>query len=148
MPAPGLADLDRLVARIANAGVRVDLRVRGTRRELPPGIDLSAFRIVQEALTNVVKHADTPCCQVTVCYGADEVSVEIVDEGRGGQVPAVAAGHGPAAGAAGGGEVAGGHGLIGMRERVSLYGGELTAAPLPERGFRVAARLPVGTAGT
>ncbi len=143
-PAPGLADLDRLVARIGHAGVLVDLRVRGSRRELPPGIDLSAFRIVQEALTNVVKHADVPCCRVTVSYGADELSVEITDEGRGGQVPAVAGGHGPGASVAGRGELAGGHGLIGMRERVSLYGGELTAAPLPERGFRVSARLPVG----
>jgi signal transduction histidine kinase len=147
-PAPGLADLDRLVKRIGHAGVLVDLRVRGSRRELPPGIDLSAFRIVQEALTNVVKHADTPCCRVTVSYGENELFVEITDEGRGGQVPAVAAGHGPGAGAAGGGEVAGGHGLIGMRERVSLYGGELTAAPLPRRGFRVAARLPLGDAGS
>jgi signal transduction histidine kinase len=151
-PAPGLADLDRLVERIGHAGVLVDLRVRGSRRELPPGIDLSAFRIVQEALTNVVKHADTPCCRVTVSYGEDELFVEITDEGRGGQVPAAAGGHGPGAEAGAGGagraELAGGHGLIGMRERVSLYGGELTAAPLPRRGFRVAARLPVGDGGS
>jgi signal transduction histidine kinase len=154
-PAPGLADLDRLAARIGHAGVLVDLRVRGSRRELPPGIDLSAFRIVQEALTNVVKHADTPSCRVTVSYGEDELFVEITDEGRGGHVPAVAGSHGPGAGGgggagvvAGGGELAGGHGLIGMRERVSLYGGELSAAPLPERGFRVAARLPIGDGGS
>jgi signal transduction histidine kinase len=89
---------------------------------------------------------------VTVSYSEDELFVEITDEGRGGQVPAAAGGHGPGAEAGAGGagraELAGGHGLIGMRERVSLYGGELTAAPLPQRGFRVAARLPVGDGGS
>jgi signal transduction histidine kinase len=145
-PAPGLADLDRLAARVAQAGVRVDLRVRGSRRELPPGIDLSAFRIVQEALTNVVKHADTPSCRVIVSYGTGELSVEITDDGRGAQVPAAAGPRGAAPGGERGDEPAGGHGLIGMRERVSLYGGELAAGPLPERGFRVAARLPTGEA--
>jgi signal transduction histidine kinase len=139
-PAPGLADLERLAARMANAGVRVDLQVRGERREVPPGIDLAAFRIVQEALTNVVKHADVPQCRVVVGYGADALTVEITDEGRGGQVPAAAG----APWATPGGDGGGGHGLIGMRERVSLYGGELTAAPLPERGFRVTATLPTG----
>lgn len=142
-PAPGLADLDRLIARLGNAGVAVDLRVHGIRRELPQGIDLAAFRIVQEALTNVVKHADTPFCTVIIGYHPDELSIEVADQGRGCQVPAAA---GAGAGSRGepGAEPAGGHGLIGMRERVSLYGGELTARPLPERGFRVAARLPIG----
>jgi signal transduction histidine kinase len=135
-PAPGLADLGRLVDRVANAGVQVDLRIRGERRELPPGIDLAAFRIVQEALTNVVKHADAARCDVVVSYGKDELSVEIVDEGRGVQVPAAAGGHGLSGDGSG-------HGLVGMRERVSLYGGELSAAAGPERGFRVAARLPI-----
>jgi signal transduction histidine kinase len=138
-PAPGLGDLDRLLARIGNAGVAVDLRVNGNRRELPPGIDLAAFRIVQEALTNVVKHAGTPSASVTINYLDDEVAIVVVDEGRGCPVPA-ATGTRSEAGA----EPPGGHGLIGMRERVSLYGGELTAQPLPERGFRVAARLPTG----
>jgi signal transduction histidine kinase len=143
-PAPGLGDLDRLVARIGNAGVAVDLRVHGIRRELPQGIDLAAFRIVQEALTNVVKHADTLSCTVTIGYHEDELSIEVADQGRGCKVPAAA---GTGAGSRGdpGAEPAGGHGLIGMRERVSLYGGELTAQPLPERGFQVAARLPIGT---
>jgi signal transduction histidine kinase len=136
------------VARIANAGVVVDLRVHGSRRELPPGIDLAAFRIVQEALTNVVKHADTPSCTVTVTYHRDELSVEITDDGRGHQVPAAAGAHGPGSWAAVAAEVPGGHGLIGMRERVNLYGGDLTAAPLPVRGFRVAARLPTGDAAS
>jgi signal transduction histidine kinase len=138
-PAPGLADLDRLIARIGNAGVAVDLRVHGVRRKLPQGIDLAAFRIVQEALTNVVKHADTPSATVTIGYHERELSIEVADAGRGCQVPAGAGARGEP-----GAEPAGGHGLIGMRERVSLYGGELTAQPLPERGFRVAARLPIG----
>jgi signal transduction histidine kinase len=153
-PAPGLADLDRLVARIANAGVRVDLRIRGEQRELPPGIDLAAFRIVQEALTNVVKHAGVAECGVTVGYQEDELTVEIVDEGDGGRVPAAAGGQAiapgqPRAPGHAAGQPAtltgdgGGHGLIGMRERVSMYGGELTAGPRPERGFMVAARLPI-----
>ena len=142
------------MARIARAGVRVDLQVRGRRRELPPGIDLAAFRIVQEALTNVVKHADTPSCRVIVSYGTDELSVEITDEGQGSQVPAAAAARRPGPrspgpggpGGEGGEEMTGGHGLIGMRERVSLYGGEFSAGPRPEHGFRVAARLPTGDA--
>jgi signal transduction histidine kinase len=138
-PAPGLADLDRLLARIGNAGVAVDLRVNGSRRELPQGIDLAAFRIVQEALTNVVKHAGTPSASVTISYLDDEVAIVVVDEGRGCPVPAATGVRGEA-----GADPPGGHGLIGMRERVSLYGGELTAQPLPERGFRVAARLPFG----
>ena len=138
-PAPGLAELDRLIARIGNAGVGVDLRVRGVRKELPQGIDLAAFRIVQEALTNVVKHADTPSVTVTIGYHERELSIEVVDAGRGCQVPAGAGARGEP-----GAVPAEGHGLIGMRERVSLYGGELTAQPLPERGFRVAARLPIG----
>jgi signal transduction histidine kinase len=136
-PAPGLADLDRLAGRIAQAGVRVDLEVRGERRDVPAGIDLSAFRIVQEALTNVVKHADASSCKVTVSYLAGALAVEITDEGRGGAVFATAGGVEAAGGPATG------HGLIGMRERVSMYGGELTAGPLPSRGFRVAARLPL-----
>jgi signal transduction histidine kinase len=138
-PAPGLADLDRLIARIGNAGVVVDPRVHGVRRQLPQGIDLAAFRIVQEALTNVVKHADTPSATVTIGYHEHELSIEVVDAGRGCHVPA-----GAGTCAEPGAEPAEGHGLIGMRERVSLYGGELTAQPLPERGFRVAARLPIG----
>jgi signal transduction histidine kinase len=140
-PAPGLADLGRLVARIGNAGVRVRLEVSGERSELPQGIDLAAFRIVQEALTNVVKHAGVAECRVAVRYGPDELSVEITDDGRGSGVPAAVGGR-QLPGADGDG---GGHGLIGMRERVSLYGGELSAGPLPGRGFRVAARLPTGT---
>jgi signal transduction histidine kinase len=107
----------------------------------------------------VVKHADTPSCRVIVSYGTGELSVEITDEGQGSQVPAAAAAAGlrspgtrsPGPGGPGGAEgkeMTGGHGLIGMRERVSLYGGEFSAGPRPEHGFRVAARLPTGDAGS
>ncbi|MFI1968369.1 hypothetical protein BLA24_13555 [Streptomyces cinnamoneus] len=126
-PAPGLADLERLAAATADAGVRVDVRRSGEQRPLPADIDLSAYRIVQEALTNVVRHAGTGRCRVAVDYGDEELSVEVVDDGRG------ATGNGPAHG----------FGIIGMRERVGLLHGHLSAGPRPEGGFRVAARLPL-----
>ncbi|REH46957.1 signal transduction histidine kinase [Kutzneria buriramensis] len=124
-PAPGLAGLDGLVARTAAAGVNVDVVVRGMPRPLPAGVDVSAYRIVQEALTNVVKHAGTPTCRVTIAYGQDAVLLTVTDDGRGGPP-------GP-----------GGHGLVGMRERAALCAGELRAGPVPG-GFEVAARLPDG----
>ncbi|MEV8631983.1 sensor histidine kinase [Streptosporangium sp. NPDC051023] len=126
-PAPGLADLDRLLEQIAGAGVRVGLTTTGPPRTLPPGIDLSAYRIVQEALTNVVRHAAVGSARVTLCYGPDELSIEIADDGVG--CPEAGAPHL-------------GHGLVGMRERVHLYGGAFHAAPLSGRGFRVTATLP------
>jgi signal transduction histidine kinase len=126
---PGLADIDRLAAATAAAGVRVDVRWLGVRRSLPQEISLSAYRIVQEAVTNVVRHADTQDCRVTVDCRADELSIEVVDAGRG---------HGSTTDS--------GYGLLGMRERVSLLDGEFSAAPRPEGGFRVAARLPVPAA--
>jgi signal transduction histidine kinase len=137
-PAPGLADLDRLVARTAGAGVRVEVERTGRVRDMPAGIDLSAYRIVQEALTNVVKHSGAGRCHVVVRYGASELSVEITDPGAG-------------AGAAGAGRsptsapfaMSAGHGITGMRERVSLCGGEFSAAPLPGQGFKVTAHLPL-----
>ncbi|NYF54271.1 sensor histidine kinase [Micromonospora purpureochromogenes] len=124
-PTPGLADLDRLVAAAADAGVQVDLRRRGRPVEVPADLGLAAFRIVQEALTNVVRHAGTDRCRVTVEHGPGEVVVDVVDDGRGG----------PVAGD--------GHGIVGMRERVALLGGQFRAGPRPEGGFRVTARLPV-----
>jgi signal transduction histidine kinase len=133
-PAPGLADLERLITRVSHAGVHVDLQVSGDRRPVPAGVDLSAFRIIQEALTNVVKHAATPDARVTLDYGEDELSIEIVDAGRGCALPVGASGT-PGSGAA---AVPSGHGLIGMGERVHLCGG-----PLPGHGFRVAAALPL-----
>ena len=138
-PAPGLADLDRLITRVGHAGVHVDLRVSGERGDVPAGVDLSAFRIIQEALTNVVKHAGTPDCRVTVGYGDGELGLEVVDDGN----AAVLTPAGP-----GGSPVVSGHGLIGMRERVHLCGGQFSAGPRPGRGFRVAATLPLNRAGS
>ncbi|MFC4914072.1 sensor histidine kinase [Actinomadura gamaensis] len=125
-PAPGLADLDRLVAATRDADVRVEVRWEGERRPLPPEIDLSVFRIVQEALTNVVRHAHARACRVTIGFGEDELTVSIEDDGTGGT---------PGDG--------GGFGIVGMRERAALLRGELSAGPRPEGGFRVAARIPV-----
>ena len=166
-PAPGLADLDRLVSRTASAGVRVDVTRCGRPRELPASIDLSAYRIVQEALTNVVKHARTSSCRVLIGYGQDELVLEVTDNGAGvpaedALVPAMAGavahhnGSGGPGGPAGGFADAGpgrgwagsalggsGHGIVGMRERVSLLGGEFSAGPLPGYGFQVSAHIPL-----
>lgn len=125
----GLGDVDRLAATTTAAGVRVDVRRRGAPRQLPPDIDLSAFRIIQESVTNVVRHAGTRACRVTLDYREAELALEVTDDGRG---------HGTVTDT--------GFGLAGMRERVALLHGEFTAAPRPEGGFRVAARLPVPTA--
>ena len=134
-PAPGLGDLGRLAATTADAGVRVELRWLGARRPLPADIDLSAFRIIQEAVTNVVRHAGTGHCRVTVDCRDSELGIEVTDDGRGAAPPAEEPGEG-----------GGGFGIDGMRERACLLGGELTAGPRAGGGFRVAARLPVPAA--
>jgi DNA-binding NarL/FixJ family response regulator/anti-sigma regulatory factor (Ser/Thr protein kinase) len=136
-PAPGLADLDRLVAKTKDAGVRVDVRRRGARRALPCDLDLSAYRIVQEAVTNVVRHSGTRDCSVTVDYGERELSIEVVDLGCA-TAGGARTGQGPGLG--------GGFGIVGMRERVSLLHGEFSAGARTGGGFRVAARLPVPAA--
>jgi signal transduction histidine kinase len=130
-PVPGLADLDGLLAEVAKAGLGVRLRVEGTPSPLPAGVDLSAYRIVQEALTNVVKHAGPARAQVVVGYRDQDVTVEVIDDGQGVVAPT------------GDGQARVGHGLIGMRERVAAFGGDLEAGPRPGGGFRVAARLPL-----
>ncbi|CNE06134.1 signal transduction histidine kinase [Mycobacterium tuberculosis] len=124
-PAPGLDDLPGLAEAAMDAGVRVDLRRNGERGPLPPDVDLSAYRIVQEAITNVVRHAGTDHCRVTVDHRDGELAIEVADDGRGGMVGT-------------------GYGLVGMRERVSLLRGEFAAGPRPEGGFRVAVRIPLG----
>jgi signal transduction histidine kinase len=126
-PAPGLARLDDLVAGATGAGLPVEVREDGERRPLPPGTDLAAYRIVQEALTNVLRHAG-PGASATVrlAWGPSELEIEVTDDGTG------AAGDGPA-----------GNGLTGMRERAAAAGGGIEAGPGPDGGFRVAARLPV-----
>jgi signal transduction histidine kinase len=126
-PQPGLDDLPTLVTQVREAGLPVDLHVEGERRELPVGIELSAFRIVQEALTNALKHAGDARASVHVRYGPDSLELEIVDDGAGG--PSRAA--------------SGGHGLVGMRERVALYGGRLDAGRRASGGFTVRALLPI-----
>ncbi|MGW3603558.1 sensor histidine kinase [Micromonospora sp. NPDC005161] len=130
-PVPGLARLPALRDRLAGAGLAVELRVVGDPRELPNPVDLAAYRVVQEALTNVLRHAGVANADVTVGYRVDELTVEVTDRGAG------AAGDvlDPAGD--------GGHGLAGMRERVDALGGRLLVGPRPDGGFRVYARLPV-----
>jgi signal transduction histidine kinase len=116
-----------LVAQVREAGLPVELSVEGERRELPVGIELSAYRIVQEALTNALKHAGDAHATVRVRYGADSLELEIVDDGAGAQV------------SVGGG----GHGLVGMGERVALYGGRFDAGRRASGGFAVRVLLPI-----
>ena len=127
-PQPGIAELAALVEGVRAAGLPVVLVIDGDPGQLPAAVDISAYRIVQEALTNVLKHAGQASAQVGVRCGADEVLIEVTDDGAG---PRAA-------------RPAGGHGLAGMRERVALFGGELTAGPQPDGGFAVRARLPLG----
>lgn len=134
-PAGSLADVPRLAERTADAGVRVHVTWRGERRPLPPEIELSAFRIVQESVTNVVRHSGARTCRVAVGYEPNGVTIEVVDDGDDGP-----GGPGrPRPSAAAGGS---GFGLLGMRERVTLLSGQFSAGRRPEGGFRVAARLP------
>ncbi|MGC5289693.1 sensor histidine kinase [Micromonospora sp. DT231] len=128
-PIPGLARLPALRDRLAGAGLAVDVRVVGAPRELPAALDLAAYRVAQEALTNVLRHAGVANARVTVDYRADEVTVEVTDRGAG------AAGTDPP-------DEQRGHGLAGMRERVAALGGWLSAGPHAGGGFRVYARLP------
>ena len=151
-PAPSLsADLDDLVGKAVAAGVDVRVAVEGERRPLPPSVDRAAFRIAQEALTNVVRHAAGATATVRVVYGDDAVIVQVDDDGRGGPGPgancASAGGGGTAGGNAGGRDGpgagdGGGNGIVGMRERAVALGGRLDAGPRPGGGFRVRAWLP------
>ncbi|WP_153532750.1 sensor histidine kinase [Actinomadura macrotermitis] len=133
-PAGGLADVPRLAERTADAGVRVHVTWRGERRPLPPEIELSAFRIIQESVTNVVRHSGARTCRVAVGYEPKGVTIEVVDDGDDGL-----AGPGRRRPTAAGGS---GFGLLGMRERVTLLSGQFSAGRRPEGGFRVTARLP------
>jgi signal transduction histidine kinase len=125
-PAPGLTDLGRLVRTARDAGVTVEVERLGQARPLPADLELTAYRIVQESVTNVVRHAGAPRCLVRLDFGATELTVEVMDDGRG---TSEATGSG--------------YGLVGMRERTSLLGGRFSAGPQAEGGFRVLARLPV-----
>ena len=137
-PQPGLEELREMVGRVVAAGLPVELHVAGTPRDLPPGLGLAGFRVVQEALTNVLKHAGKPPTEVLVTYEQAALVVEIADGGR--PIPAAA----PAPDAGGAGVPGGaGMGLLGLRERVALYGGEFAAGPRPGGGWLVKARMPV-----
>jgi signal transduction histidine kinase len=126
----GLAQLDALAVQVSQAGIAVDVLEEGERRELPASMDLSAYRIVQEALTNCLKHSGASRATVTVRYLRGSVEVEVTDNGKGPSSKRNGAG--------------GGRGLVGMRERVALFGGDLSAGPSDEgRGYRVRARLPL-----
>jgi signal transduction histidine kinase len=127
-PRPSLAQIDALVQTIREAGVPVELHIEGKPRDLSPGVDVSAYRIVQEALTNVVKHAGPASAVVVVRYGRRSVEVEVTDDGRG-------SANGSASG----------HGLVGMRERIELHGGKLQAGTRSTGGYAVKARLPLET---
>ncbi|MGH3345430.1 MAG: sensor histidine kinase [Nocardioides sp.] len=127
-PHPGLADLERLVHDVEAAGLSVDLNVVGEVAQLPRGLDLSAYRIVQEALTNSLRHSGGDRAEVTVAYEPDELRLEVRDHGSG---TATRDGRGH------------GHGLVGVRERVKLFGGQMSAGPAPGGGFVVRAKLPL-----
>jgi signal transduction histidine kinase len=129
-PQPSLAGLESLLEQVRRAGLPVDMHVEGEPVPLPAAIDLSAYRIVQEGLTNALKHARASRADVTVRYARDAVELEVRDDGDG------------AASADGGG-----HGLVGIRERVKIYGGDMTAGPTPDRGFILRTRLPLGSDG-
>jgi signal transduction histidine kinase len=130
VPQPGLDGLDSLLAEVGRAGLPVELHLEGDPYPLPRGLDLSAYRIVQEGLTNVLKHAGASDADVVVRYRPDEVEIEVRDNGNG---------------RAGGDGM--GHGLVGIRERVKIYGGEMSARAEPEGGFVLSTRLPVGEDG-
>jgi signal transduction histidine kinase len=125
-PQPRLADLPTLVGQVQEAGLPVELKIDGPERPLPVGLELSAYRIVQEALTNALKHAGDARAEVRVRYGDTELELEVADDGKGQTA-----------------HRNGGHGLVGMRERAALYGGRLEASAGDGGGFLVRALLPI-----
>jgi signal transduction histidine kinase len=126
-PQPGVGELDRLVERVSQAGQPIDVRITGTPRPLPPGLDLAAYRILQEALTNALKYARGAPTEVVVEWNEQELRLSVVDRGSG---------HATA-------ETSAGRGLLGMKERVAVYGGQLEAGAGIEGGFGVSVRLPL-----
>ena len=126
-PQPGVRGLEQLAGELRTTGLAVEVLREGNPVELPPGLDLSAYRIVQEALTNTLKHAGSARATVVLRYLPQALEVEVLDDGDG-------TGNGGGSG----------HGLTGIRERVEVYGGELSAGARPEGGFAVRARFPLG----
>ncbi len=137
-PAPNVSDLNALVEQVRATGIAVDLRIRGEVHPLPSSVELSIYRIVQEALTNVVKHAAPAKAVVDVRFGTHDVTIEVVDDGQSGSE---VSGNGTGAGSTSGAWEH--HGIVGMRERTAVFGGTLVAMPVDGGGFRVSARLPV-----
>jgi signal transduction histidine kinase len=127
-PQPGLDRIDELIVQLRDAGLPVSLQISGEPVALAPGLDLSAYRVVQEGLTNVLKHAGAAKADVRIHYGQGLLELEVADDGFGGN-----------------GDRGAGHGLIGMRERVDLYGGALEIGPRPEGGWLLCARFPLET---
>jgi signal transduction histidine kinase len=149
-PQPGLAEVPSLVEQVGRAGLRVELVVEGAQEPLPAGVDLSAYRIVQEALTNAVKHAGPGRARVLVRYGEDALRLQVHNEAADPpaarndlEPPSAAAGPFRPADSPVGDRQVRRSGLVGMRERVHLFGGELHAGPGPDGGFTVDARLPI-----
>ena len=130
-PQQGLAEIGTVIAGADRAGVVVELVIEGDPRPLAPGLDLTAYRIVQEALTNTVKHAAPAHATVRIRYEADALDLDIVDDGSRTDRER---------------DATGGHGLIGMEERVRLYGGDFAAGPRTPTGFRIQVRLPLQAA--
>ena len=133
-PQPGISELPALAGRLRAAGLEVSLSIDGAHTALPPAVTVSAYRIVQEALTNVLKHAGPARAEVTVGCTGSAVTIEVTDDGPGNPAPFAVKGEG---------EAGGGHGLAGMHERVALFGGDLRTGPRPGGGFSVSARLPI-----
>ena len=127
-PQPSVRHLDALACQVRDAGVAVELHIEGSPRELAPGVDLAAYRIVQEALTNTLKHAGPATATVVLRYSMDTLDIDVIDDGQ--APPEVT-------------PVGTGNGLAGIRDRVCLYGGQFDAGPCPDRGFRVHAQLPL-----
>ena len=127
-PQPSLAYLDKLIEQVRESGLIVDLKVEGKAAKLPASVDLAAYRLVQEGLTNTLKHARASRAEVLVRYGKDDVELVVADDGSGG---------------GDGGDGSGGHGLVGMRERISVFGGDLRAGPRSGGGYELRATLPM-----
>jgi len=138
LPQPGLGELDALIGRVSAAGLPAELRVSGECRPLSPGADLAAYRVVQEGLTNVLRHAGRAAAVVGVEWG-ERLVITVSDDGSGGTT-----GSGPGDGSDGGRVGTPGRGLLGLRERLAIYGGELTAGPRPGGGWQVRAVMPTG----
>jgi signal transduction histidine kinase len=150
-PAPGLSRLPTLLTSFRRAGLEVTVRQEGTVRPLPPGVDLTAYRIVQEALTNVTKHAGTGAARVHLTWHRERLTISVADDGGGARTPSTAGNGSPGSTGRGAADLhapvvpgrSPGYGLIGMRERAAAVGGHLTAGSRPEGGFLVHAQLPV-----